>query len=193
MANRFTILNTRPFQSAKIFTFTSTSGIEYNLSLSYVSMDMEKQLPYLDVSRIGGITKLLSDLNRGIRDPKTLNWIEGKFYSYRDGLPVGIVRISPVSSQDSTEIIMDNSVLPESAPAAASAESAIPAAESAIPAAESAIPAAAQPGGSLYDKNGKLLYRGQMKNGVPHGYGTGYYANGKVGHVGMFKGGKIVQ
>jgi antitoxin component YwqK of YwqJK toxin-antitoxin module len=32
-----------------------------------------------------------------------------------------------------------------------------------------------------------------MKNGVPHGYGTGYYANGKVGHVGLFKGGKIVQ
>jgi antitoxin component YwqK of YwqJK toxin-antitoxin module len=52
---------------------------------------------------------------------------------------------------------------------------------------------AAQPGGSLYDKKGKLLYRGQMKNGLPHGYGTGYYANGKVGHVGMFKGGKIVQ
>jgi len=47
-------------------------------------------------------------------------------------------------------------------------------------------------GGSLYDK-GKLLYRGQMKNGLPHGYGTGYYANGDVGHVGMFKGGKIVQ
>ena len=50
-----------------------------------------------------------------------------------------------------------------------------------------------QIGGSLYDKKGKLLYRGQMKNGVPHGYGTGYYANGKVGHTGMFKGGKIVQ
>ena len=50
-----------------------------------------------------------------------------------------------------------------------------------------------QPGGSLYDNKGKLLYRGQMKNGVPHGYGTGYYANGKVGHTGMFKGGKIVQ
>jgi hypothetical protein len=50
-----------------------------------------------------------------------------------------------------------------------------------------------QNGGSLYDKKGKLLYRGEMKNGLPHGYGTGYYANGKVGHVGMFKGGKIVQ
>jgi hypothetical protein len=49
-----------------------------------------------------------------------------------------------------------------------------------------------QIGGSLYDKKGKLLYRGQMKNGVPHGYGTGYYTNGKVGHVGMFKNGKII-
>lgn len=48
-------------------------------------------------------------------------------------------------------------------------------------------------GGSLYDNKGKLLYRGQVKNGLPHGYGTGYYTTGKVGHVGMFKGGKIVQ
>jgi hypothetical protein len=43
-----------------------------------------------------------------------------------------------------------------------------------------------QAGGTLYDNKGKLLYRREMKNGLPHGYG-------KVGHVGLFKGGKIVQ
>ena len=179
MANRFTTLNIRLFQGTKIFTFTTTSGKVYNLSL-YGNRTNER-LTFLPVDSIDG---LLSNLNNRIQDPDKFNWICGTFNSYRNGLPLGIVKILPVYEIttgiygiDTRLIIIDTSFLPESATAAA----------------ESAIPAAAQPGGSLYDNKGKLLYRGQMKNGLPHGYGTGYYANGKVGHVGMFKGGKIVQ
>ena len=185
---------------------------KYNLSS--VAVDPEysvavdpkyKFFEYLDVGPMGGITNFVKALNSGTHsdkyyepfDPlkkkngtkllKELNWIYGKFHTESiRGLvtyPLTKVKILPVMSRKigeskiRKEFIIDRSFLPESATAAA----------------ESAIPAAAQPGGSLYDKKGKLLYRGEMKNGVPHGYGTGYYANGKVGHVGMFKGGKIVQ
>ena len=179
MENRFTTLNIRIFRGAKKFTFTTTSGTVYNLSL-YGRTGRTESLTSLCVDSIDG---LLSNLNNRTQDPDEFNWIYGTFHSYKSGLPVGIVKILPVYDYtgiygiEKSLIIIDTSFLPESATAAA----------------ESAIPAAAQPGGSLYDKKGKLLYRGEMKNGVPHGYGTGYYANGKVGHVGMFKGGKIVQ
>ena len=187
MAERFTIVDiNQKCIVSQIFYFETTSGKKYNLS-TYGGFGKERldDLPYLDVGPSGGITNLLRDLNNGKKSPDVLKWIDGTFHCYTGDLPKGIVKISQVASRHlrqgiRMEIIIDNSatsVLPESATAAA----------------ESAIPAAAQPGGSLYDEKGKLLYRGEMKNGVPHGYGTGYYANGKVGHVGMFKGGKIVQ
>jgi antitoxin component YwqK of YwqJK toxin-antitoxin module len=94
----------------------------------------------------------------------------GEFSSSKDGLPSGSVRILPVASYkeatSTTPAVLRQEFIMDNTHKVG--------------------------GGSLYDNKGKLLYRGEMKNGVPHGYGTGYYANGKVGHTGMFKGGKIV-
>jgi len=47
-------------------------------------------------------------------------------------------------------------------------------------------------GGYLYDKNGNLLYYGEMKKDLPEGMGVAYEENGTIGYVGRFKGGKMV-
>jgi antitoxin component YwqK of YwqJK toxin-antitoxin module len=142
-------------------------------------------LRFQNANTYGGITNLLSILNDENKEKK-VNDIIGDFQwivcTYQnDGVTGQIVKTIPVLSVNNSGLIkkgyiIDTLYVPGEAARASAA-----------------VPEAAQPGGSLYDKSGKLLYRGEMKNGLPHGYGTGYYANGKVGHVGLFKGGKIVQ
>jgi hypothetical protein len=182
---RFTLVDTSCCSSRKGFCF-ETKYKTYNLSTQH---SIWPTIPYLDANDYGGITELLSTLNSGneLQDLiESDKWIIGKF-NYEDyskerfenqNLPVKTVRILPVRSEKRVsknliktrrELIIDNEFIEEESKRAD------------------------QAGGSLYDNKGKLLYRGEMKNGLPHGYGTGYYANGKVGHVGMFKGGKIVQ
>ena len=186
MANRFILLNLVPDIEDSLVkeSFSFYDGqYKYNLSSRYEDNKQQK-LKYFNVNNLGGITELLNRLN-GVssnKKPKKplpdLHWLVGSFKpdtvnKYLTGL--GQVKILPVESVGTEEngtktyryeIIIDT---------------------------DSVAAAPAQPGGSLYDNKGKLLYRGGMKNGLPHGYGTGYYANGKVGYVGMFKAGKIVQ
>ena len=187
---KYKIVNKSCCEDFRQFSFKTTSGIAYNLAKLYNGIPgaQSNQIPYLDVSEVEGvpfgITKFLNTLNDHSTEANILakigadNWMIGKFIAHP---LVDFVRVLPVSSHKNGvyryEFIQDTSYIhqvPEAARASA------------------AVPEAAQAGGSLYDNKGKLLYRGQMKNGLPHGYGTGYYANGKVGHVGMFKGGKIV-
>ena len=188
MAQRFIFVDLSN-QSTHYFRVTPDGKFSFGTHHPLDSLDTT---PYQQVG--SGITVLLDSLNTSRKcsaaDP--LKWMVCKvsFHPYHaiyKILPVFSQRVNPVTQEIvSTKkgFIIDTQYAHAEASSAKQPSSA---------AAESAIPAAAQPGGSLYDKKGKLLYRGEMKNGVPHGYGTGYYANGKVGHVGMFKGGKIVQ
>jgi hypothetical protein len=183
MAEQFTLVDISECRDHKGSNFTTTSDIVYNLSVYRKSSSLS--LPYLDLTQMGKLDTLLTRLNNGeeLEELKEVSWIYGNFYCGDNGLPLGVVKILPVITVEPSRqsgklysVIIDNLyVHGEEGRASA------------------AVPEAAQPGGSLYDKSGKLLYRGEMKNGLPHGYGTGYYANGKVGHVGLFKGGKIVQ
>jgi hypothetical protein len=184
MAEQFTLVHISVCYHHRGSNFTTTSGIVYNLSGYRTKSSLS--LPYLDLTQMGKLDTLLTRLNNGeeLEELKEVSWIYGNFSCGGNGLPHGyVVKILPVITVEPSResgklysVIIDNLyVHGEEGRASA------------------AVPEAAQPGGSLYDKNGTLLYRGEMKNGVPHGYGTGYYANGKVGHVGLFKGGKIVQ
>jgi hypothetical protein len=178
MAKRFTIIDTSCCTSDK-FDFISSSGETYNLSHKYVVLKLpgyngpeDIRLPYLDVNLYGGITNFLNKLNTGNEFPD-LKWLVGTFESNLmvGHIPLGTVKILPIRSvkrEPGQPPVYRSEIVIDNE-------------------------YVAQAGGSLYDNKGKLLYRGEMKNGLPHGYGTGYYANGKVGHVGMFKGGKIVQ
>ena len=152
-------------------TGTDKDGDEYKYSFSdQRSMNSTVALNILYKGVNGGITNLLRRLNAGEDLP--LSWIICDIKCPVSGysgmcriLPVYSVSTDAVTRKEVTRVgfIIDTTYVH------------------------------AQPGGSLYDNKGKLLYRGGMKNGLPHGYGTGYYANGKVGYVGMFKGGKIIQ
>ena len=213
MANRFQLVDISCCTEESGFYFITIDNLRYRLSIisrgrndlyklptkenllndtaGQSSTSTNPIIPYLNVTSMGGITNLLRGLNTGFILPDTdilkSNWMVGKIILENNGTRIqpnitykeGQIKILPVISHGTnaqtmqrvtrTENIIDSSYQAASASAAA------------------------QPGGSLYDNKGKLLYRGQMKNGLPHGYGTGYYANGKVGHTGMFKGGKIVQ
>ena len=171
--NKYTLVDTSCCKMAKVFNFIREDGTTYNLS-GY-GMLGQLEVPYVDVGVIDGvprgITYVLNTLNSQSETDLLSaigldKWMIGTFNSYKNGLPIGTVRVLPVMSYRPGvyryEFIIDNSYKVGG-------------------------------GDSLYDNKGKLLYRGEMKNGVPHGYGTGYYSNGKVGHTGMFKGGKIVQ
>ena len=173
--NKYTLVDTSCCKMAKMFKFVTEDGTIYNLS-GY-GMLGEVEVPYIDVGGVGGITKVLTSLNSGgelehnyLQQLGPGNWMIGEFSSSKDGLPNGRVRVLPVMSYrkatPSTPAILRQEFIMDNT---------------------------YKVGGSLYDNKGKLLYRGEMKNGIPHGYGSGYYANGKVGHTGMFKGGKIVQ
>jgi hypothetical protein len=175
--SKYTLVDTSCCKMAKVFKFVTEDGITYNLSGH--GMLGQLRVPYIDVGGVGGITKLLTSLNSGghlehnfLQHLGPLNWMIGEFSSSKDGIPVGSVRVLPVASYKeatpTTPAVLRQEFIMDNTHKVGG-------------------------GGSLYDNKGKLLYRGEMKNGVPHGYGTGYYANGKVGHTGMFKGGKIVQ
>lgn len=115
MVNRFTLVNKSCCTGANEFTFTTDDGTTYNLSKYTGKSDL--YLPYRDANKFGGITRLLSDLNNGSKNPDELGWMYGRFYSYKSGLPQGRVKILPVKSikADSgllmtrSELIIDNS------------------------------------------------------------------------------------
>ena len=149
-------------------SFFADNGVKYNPKLPYGEFD------YFDANMYGGITKLIEILNAADSPAKqsiliSAKWLTGYFANgartFVNGTKTKILPVKSVKLDGTVRetYIIDTEYKSE------------------------------QPGGSLYDNKGKLLYRGEMKNGVPHGYGTGYYSNGKVGHVGIFKGGKIVQ
>ena len=46
--------------------------------------------------------------------------------------------------------------------------------------------------GKLYDRKGRLLYSGELVNGVPHGKGTAYDVESGKGYKAKFKGGKML-
>jgi hypothetical protein len=204
--SKYTLVDTSCCKMAHVFKFVTKDGVTYNLS-GYAMMG-QLEVPYINVSAVGGITKVLTSLNSGGHLETDLlsaigldKWMIGEFNSSKQSkdsspLPIGSVRLLPVMSYRLTtlktplvaryEFIIDNSYNPF-------VEAALKGDQAAWNFQIAALNNRVQSGGSLYDNKGKLLYRGEMKNGVPHGYGTGYYANGKVGHTGMFKGGKIVQ
>ena len=200
--NKYTLVDTSCCKMARVFKFVTKDGTEYNLSgWEEYGMPERLQVPYVDVGSVGGITKVLTSLNSQLETDLLSaigldKWMIGTFNSYKNGLPIGTVRVLPVTSQRLAtpktpavyryEFIIDNSYNPF-------IEAALKGDQAALNSQIAALNKRVQGGDSLYDNKGKLLYRGEMKNGLPHGYGTGYYSNGKVGHTGMFKGGKIVQ
>lgn len=115
MENRFTLVNKSCCTRFKEFTFTTDDGTIYNLSNYKGESDL--YLPYRDANKFGGITRLLSDLNNGSKNPDELGWMYGRFYSHKSSLPQGRVKILPVKSikADSgllitrSEFIIDNS------------------------------------------------------------------------------------